>query len=163
MNNGRYWQGKPTKATEYPEDFKIRVVKEVESGLLSKDGAKRKYGIGGKSTVLLWLRKYGREDYPYMAIQKKRKIEPLDGKDNRIAELEAKLAAKSTQKFRVPQCNNGGRLSKDSTAFEGCPRSPSKPVSIKEYCKKINDGQGCVWLKMHLIGVGEGELPEMKK
>ena len=94
MNNGRYWQGKPTKATEYPEDFKIRVVKEVESGLLSKDGAKRKYGIGGKSTVLLWLRKYGREDYPYMAIQKKRKIEPLDGKDKRIAELEAKLAQK---------------------------------------------------------------------
>ena len=81
----------------------------------------------------------------------------------KVQELEAKLAAKSTQKFRVPQCNNGGRLSKDSTAFEGCPRSPSKPVSIKEYCKKINDGQGCVWLKMHLIGVGEGELPEMKK
>ena len=39
-------------------------------------------------------RKYGREDYPYMAIQKKRKIEPLDGKDKRIAELEAKLAQK---------------------------------------------------------------------
>ncbi len=94
MNNGRYWQDKPTKAKEYPEDFKVRVVKEVESGLHSKDGARRKYGIGGKSTVLLWLRKYGREDYPYMAVKKKRKIEPMDEKDKRIAELEAKVAQK---------------------------------------------------------------------
>ena len=75
----------------------------------------------------------------------------------KVQELEAKLAVKSTQKFRVPQCDNGGRLSKDSTAFEGCPRSRGKPVSITEYCKKINEGQGCIWLKMHLIGVGAGE------
>jgi transposase-like protein len=94
MNNGRYWQDKPTRASIYPEDFKIRVVKEVEKGLLSKDGAKRKYGIGGKSTVLLWLRKYGREDYPYMAVKKNKKQKPLDEKDKRIAELEGKLAQK---------------------------------------------------------------------
>lgn len=81
----------------------------------------------------------------------------------RVQELEAKLAAKSTKKFRIPQCNNGGRLSKDSTAFEGCPRSPSKPVSIEAYCKKINSGTGCVWLKMHLIGVGSGDTTDTEK
>jgi len=94
MNNGIYWQEKPTTGTEYPEDFKIKVVREVESGLFSQIEAKRKYGIGGKSTVLYWLRQYGREDYPYMAAKKKRKIKPLDNKDKRIAELEAKLAQK---------------------------------------------------------------------
>jgi len=81
----------------------------------------------------------------------------------KVRELEARLAAKSTKKFKIPQCNNGGRLSKDSTAFDNCPRSPSKPVSITNYCKKVNSGQGCIWLKMHLIGVGSGETTDTDK
>jgi transposase-like protein len=43
----------------YSEAFKKMVVKEVESGGLTKDGAKRRYNIGGKTTVLRWCRKYG--------------------------------------------------------------------------------------------------------
>lgn len=44
----------------YSESFKKNVVRQVESGKLSKDGAKDKYNIGGKSTVLNWCRKYGK-------------------------------------------------------------------------------------------------------
>ena len=44
----------------YSESFKRKVVLEVESGLLSKNEAQRKYNIGGNCTVLRWCRKYGK-------------------------------------------------------------------------------------------------------
>jgi transposase-like protein len=75
----------------YDEAFKIRVVKEVESDQLSKDAARRKYGIGGKTTVLSWCRKYGREDYPYMPGNISKKHLTGDEKDQRIAELERQV------------------------------------------------------------------------
>ena len=50
---------KPNKGFRYPDSFKQRVIQEVLSGKVTKDEAKRKYGIGGKTTVLKWLRRYG--------------------------------------------------------------------------------------------------------
>ncbi len=47
---------------EYSEAFKRQVVREVLSGILTKDGAKRKYNIGGKTTILSWCRKYGSQE-----------------------------------------------------------------------------------------------------
>lgn len=44
----------------YTESFKKYIVKEVESGRISKEGAKYKYKIGGNSLVLNWCRKYGK-------------------------------------------------------------------------------------------------------
>jgi transposase-like protein len=41
----------------YSDEFKKTVVREVLDGL-SKDGASRKYGIGGHTTVLRWIRQY---------------------------------------------------------------------------------------------------------
>jgi len=78
----------------YPESFRIRVVKEAEQRLLSKEAIRRKYGIGGKTTVLYWCRKYGRKVYPYMPKQKNIKYMTVDEKDKRIAELEALLEQK---------------------------------------------------------------------
>jgi len=40
----------------YDEHFKLKVVTEVKSGKLSKEAARRKYGIKGKSTILKWIR-----------------------------------------------------------------------------------------------------------
>lgn len=40
--------------------FKLAVVAEVERGDLSYKQAQEKYGIQGRSTVLVWLRKHGR-------------------------------------------------------------------------------------------------------
>lgn len=42
----------------YSKAFKEKVVLEVKSGKISKDGARSKYSIGGKSTVLKWIRKF---------------------------------------------------------------------------------------------------------
>ena len=78
----------------YPESFRIKVVREIDSGLLSKEAARRKYGIGGKTTVLSWCRKYGQEDYPYMPGQMPNKPKTVEEKDKRIAELVVLLKQK---------------------------------------------------------------------
>jgi len=44
---------------DYTLAFKLAVVDEVEKGQLTYKQAQRKYGIQGKSTVLVWLRKHG--------------------------------------------------------------------------------------------------------
>ncbi len=92
MENGQNKKGISSPIKHYSESFKINVVKEVENGLLSKDGARRKYGIRGKSAVLYWCRKYGQEKYPIMPVKKSNKSLTPDEKDQRIAELEAKLS-----------------------------------------------------------------------
>ncbi len=49
----------------YSEAFKQAVVREYErGGILNKAQIKAKYGIGGKSRVLDWCRKYGKLVYP---------------------------------------------------------------------------------------------------
>ena len=47
------------KGRRYSSSFKRKVVKEVLSGKLSKEQARCKYGIGGKSGILKWMRKFG--------------------------------------------------------------------------------------------------------
>ena len=42
----------------YSDEFKKSIVKEVLSGLIGKDEARRKYKIKGKSAVLNWIRKF---------------------------------------------------------------------------------------------------------
>lgn len=80
----------------YLESFKIKVVKEVEKGLISKEGARKKYGIGGKSIVLSWCRKYGRKEYPQMSGKNPQRYPQRtpDEKDKRIAALERLLKQK---------------------------------------------------------------------
>ena len=48
---------------DYSMSFKLEVVREIESGELSTTGARRKYGIQARSTVVNWLRKYGTFDW----------------------------------------------------------------------------------------------------
>ena len=51
MKNKSDWKIKNGKSVSYAEDFRIRIVKEVEAGIISKEAARRKYGISGKATV----------------------------------------------------------------------------------------------------------------
>ena len=48
---------------DYSMSFKLQVVQELESGELSMTAAARKYGIQSRSTVRMWLRKYGNFDW----------------------------------------------------------------------------------------------------
>ncbi|ASF49164.1 hypothetical protein Q7A_03825 [Methylophaga nitratireducenticrescens] len=43
--------------------FKLAIVDQVEKGELTYKQAQAHYGIQGRSTVLVWLRKHGRQDW----------------------------------------------------------------------------------------------------
>lgn len=45
---------------DYSLSFKLKIVEEVEKGEKTYKEAQREYGIQGRSTVLVWLRKHGR-------------------------------------------------------------------------------------------------------
>lgn len=89
------YRGQLASTVRYSESFKKQVVSEVESGKLNKDAAKRKYNIGGSTTVLKWCRKYGKNstetsDPTELLIMKNKVSEAAYKK--RIAELEQELS-----------------------------------------------------------------------
>jgi transposase-like protein len=55
-----------SKNKYYSYGFKRIVVEEVLSGKLSKEQARKKYELGGKSAVLNWMRKFGLSEYRQM-------------------------------------------------------------------------------------------------
>ncbi len=48
---------------DYTLAFKLSVVEQVEKGQLTYKQAQARYGIQGRSTVLVWLRKHGRQGW----------------------------------------------------------------------------------------------------
>jgi len=78
---------------DYSMSFKLSVVKEIESGLLSTTGAKRKYGIQARSTIVNWLRKYGTFDWENQTPSNMPKTQ-----EQRLMELEAKVKLLEKQK-----------------------------------------------------------------
>lgn len=48
---------------DYTMAFKLAVVEQVEKGELSYKQAQAKYGIQGRTTVLTWMRKHGRQGW----------------------------------------------------------------------------------------------------
>ncbi|MCX6145863.1 MAG: hypothetical protein NTW25_01235 [Candidatus Kapabacteria bacterium] len=77
----------------YSESFKMMVVSEVEKGF-SKDSLKRKYNIGGKTTVLEWCRKYGKLHNPVVKYEVKLKsdVDKQIQLKRRVADLERALS-----------------------------------------------------------------------
>ena len=83
-------QEKRRSQRDYSLTFKLAVVEEVEKGVSTYKKAQKKYGIQGRSTVLVWLRKYGTLDW---TLPKQREMESPKEKtpEQRIKELEAAL------------------------------------------------------------------------
>lgn len=48
---------------KYSHAFKLQVIREVENGKITAEGARRKYNINGKTTVMKWVRLYGSGKY----------------------------------------------------------------------------------------------------
>jgi transposase len=89
-------EGKRTQH-DYTLAFKLGVVDAVEKGEMTYKEAQRKYGIQGRSTVLVWLRKYGQQDWSALALNLVRTtrtrpvmLKPLTP-EQRIKQLEAEL------------------------------------------------------------------------
>jgi len=95
MNKGQFRVRKRTQK-DYTLAFKLQVIEEVESGLLSQDAVQRKYGIQGNATILTWLRKHGRLDWsPKLQPVSKKKPAP----NRKIAELEKKIRRLEAEKM----------------------------------------------------------------
>ena len=56
-------QCKKRTQRDYTMGFKLQVVAAVEKGDMTYKQAQRIYGIQGRSTVLIWLRKHGKFDW----------------------------------------------------------------------------------------------------
>jgi transposase-like protein len=78
-----------TASPNYSEAFKKQVVREYESGRISKNELQRKYGIGGNASILKWCKKYGKFDY--CTPQTFFSVKELQQQQQRIRELEKKL------------------------------------------------------------------------
>jgi len=48
---------------DYSLAFKLSVVEQVEKGEMTYKQAQKRYGIQGRSTVLVWCRKHGLQDW----------------------------------------------------------------------------------------------------
>ncbi|QJD95058.1 transposase [Mucilaginibacter robiniae] len=70
---------------DYSLAFKLEIVDAVEKGELTYKQAQLRYGIQGRSTVLVWLRKHGRLDWKESETMKR------DTPSKKIRELEKKL------------------------------------------------------------------------
>jgi transposase-like protein len=87
--------GTPLKTyNSYSESFKIKVVKEVEAGVMTKEQARRRYGIRGKSAVLNWCRKYGR--YEHLGMNRLR-FKTATNESEELKQLRAEKAALEAQ------------------------------------------------------------------
>jgi len=75
---------------DYNLGFKLAVVAQVEKGEMTYKQAQKAYGIQGRSTVLVWLRRYGTLDWnnPQTAMGPKSKETPAQ----KIKRLERELA-----------------------------------------------------------------------
>ena len=76
---------------DYTLAFKLQVIEEVEKGTMTYKQAQKRYGIQGRSTVLVWLRKLGTLDW---SLSKSHQLTPSEKEkspEQRIKELEAAL------------------------------------------------------------------------
>lgn len=89
--------GEKRTQRDYTLGFKLSVVDQVEKGELTYKQAQKRYGIQGRSTVLTWLRKHGRQDWGRLALTGSHRSDPVSKEkqpltpEQRIKELEVAL------------------------------------------------------------------------
>ncbi|MBP1630662.1 MAG: hypothetical protein H6Q15_1555 [Bacteroidetes bacterium] len=78
---------------DYTMSLKLQIVSEIEHGLLTKNGAKKKYGIQGEATIDVWLEKYGTFDW-----SNKNPLAMGKSPEQKVLELEQKVKLLEKQK-----------------------------------------------------------------
>ncbi|WP_409929565.1 IS3 family transposase [Janthinobacterium sp. KBS0711] len=90
-------QGFRRSQRDYSLAFKLSVVEQVEKGELTYKQAQMRYGIQGRSTVLVWCRKHGLQDWTHPRGRSQRRATMTDTPtkpltpEQRIKELERQL------------------------------------------------------------------------
>ena len=81
---------------DYTLGFKLAVVEQVEKGDFTYKQAQKAYGIQGRSTVLVWLRKHGKldwsnpESHALMSITKETPSQKIKRLERELEELRLK-------------------------------------------------------------------------
>ena len=78
--------------TYFSDVLKLRIIQEVVSGSISKEAAKRKYGIKGNSAITNWMCKFGYPGNPYQP------TEVMESKDLSDNPADLKLRIKALEK-----------------------------------------------------------------
>ena len=78
---------------DYTLGFKLAVVEQVEKGQMTYKQAQRRYGIQGRSTVLVWLRKHGSLDWSPQHLRAMKTETP----EQKIKRLEQELEDERTR------------------------------------------------------------------
>jgi transposase-like protein len=76
---------------DYTMGFKLAVVAMVEKGEMTYKQAQKTYGIQGRSTVLVWLRKHGTLDWSKPMVHLKRMPKSKETPAQKIKRLEKEL------------------------------------------------------------------------
>jgi transposase-like protein len=79
---------------QYSLSFKQKVISEIESGKLTKEGARKLYGIGGGSVINGWIRKFGKLNLlnKVVKIEMKEEVSRLKHLEKEKKALESALA-----------------------------------------------------------------------
>ena len=85
---------------QYSEAFKRHVVQEYEQGA-SMEHLRVKYGIGGKTTIQRWIRRYGREGFRHQVIriQTAEEADQVQRLQQEIRQLREALAQTTLEKI----------------------------------------------------------------
>jgi len=85
---------------DYSLAFKLSVVEQVEKGELTYKQAQKRYGIQGRSTVLVWLRKHGTLDW---AAQRVKTSMTEETPEQKIKRLEKSLKDKEDYAYLLEE------------------------------------------------------------
>lgn len=87
-------QNKKEKRTQrdYNLGFKLAVIEQVEKGEMTYKQAQKRYGIQGRSTVLVWLRKHGTLDWSKPSLYAMSNPRSKETPAQKIKRLEKELA-----------------------------------------------------------------------
>jgi transposase-like protein len=99
-------QGIRRSQRDYSLAFKLSVVEQVEKGEMTYKQAQKRYGIQGRSTVLVWCRKHGLQNW----------TQPR-GLGKRRATMTDKLAKPATPEQRIKELERQLKEEKQKSAL----------------------------------------------
>lgn len=103
MDNSILTRHKRTQR-DYTMGFKLAVVAQVEKGHMTYKQAQRHYGIQGRSTVLVWLRKHGSLDWSPLMLRTMNSAKETP--EQKIKRLEKELEDERTRNLIMGEMIN---------------------------------------------------------
>ncbi|WP_433691765.1 IS3 family transposase [Herbaspirillum seropedicae] len=139
-------QGLRRSQRDYSLAFKLSVVEQVEKGEMTYKQAQKRYGIQGRSTVLVWCRKHGLQDWTQPRGRGKqgqnmpnKPSKPLTP-EQRIKELERQLKEEKQKSalfetvINIMRDEHGVTVKKSSGAIS---RGQVEGLSVQRACRFI--------------------------